>query len=101
MKVKSDQAGSSFLDLILLIQSSVDRLTLNYCTKNPPDTPNIPIMNYCTKNLPDTSNIPIILLHMNPDLSALPKNKLTLERKAVLAAEIFFLIWDRNKATTN
>ena len=101
MKVKSDQAGSSFLDLILLIQSSVDRLTLNYCTKNPPDTPNIPIMNYCTKNLPDTSNIPIISLHMNPDLSALPKNKLTLERKAVLAAEIFFLIWDRNKATTN
>ena len=101
MKVKSDQAGSSFLDLILLIQSSVDRLTLNYCTKNPPDTPNIPIMNYCTKNPPDTSNIPIISLHMNPDLSALPKNKLTLERKAVLAAEIFFLIWDRNKATTN
>ena len=92
MKVKSDQAGSSFLDLILLIQSSVDRLTLNYCTKNPPDTPNIPIMNYCTKNPPDTSNIPIISLHMNPDLSALPKNKLTLERKAVLAAEIFFLI---------
>ena len=101
MKVKSDQAGSSFLDLILLIQSSVDRLTLNYCTKNPPDTPNIPVMNYCTKNLPDTPNIPIISLHMNPDLSALPKNKLTLERKAVLAAEIFFLIWDRNKATTN
>ena len=101
MKVKSDQAGSSFLDLMLLIQSSVDRLTLNYCTKNPPDTPNIPIMNYCTKNPPDTSNIPIISLHMNPDLSALPKNKLTLERKAVLAAEIFFLIWDRNKATTN
>ena len=101
MKVKSDQAGSSFLDLILLIQSSVDRLTLNYCTKNPPDTPNIPVMNYCTKNPPDTSNIPIISLHMNPDLSALPKNKLTLERKAVLAAEIFFLIWDRNKATTN
>ena len=92
MKVKSDQAGSSFLDLILLIQSSVDRLTLNYCTKNPPDTPNIPVMNYCTKNPPDTSNIPIISLHMNPDLSALPKNKLTLERKAVLAAEIFFLI---------
>ena len=101
MKVKSDQAGSSFLDLILLIQSSVDRLTLNYCTKNPPDTPNIPVMNYCTKNPPDTSNIPIISLHMNPDLSALPKNKLTLERKAVLAAEIFFLILDRNKATTN
>ena len=101
MKVKSDQAGSSFLDLILLIQSSVDRLTLNYCTKNPPDTPNIPVMNYCTKNPPDTSNIPIISLHMNPDLSALSKNKLTLERKAVLAAEIFFLIWDRNKATTN
>ena len=85
MKVKSDQAGFSFLDLILLIQSSFDRLTLNYCTKNPPDT----------------SNIPIISLHMNPDLSALPKYKLTLERKAVLAAEIFFLIWDRNKATTN
>ena len=101
MKVKSDQAGFSFLDLILLIQPSVDRLTLNYCTKNPPDTPNIPIMNYCTKNPPDTSNIPIISLHMNPDLSALPKYKLTLERKAVLAAEIFFLIWDRNKATTN
>ena len=140
MKVKSDQAGFSFLDPILLIQSSVDRLTLNYCTKNPPDTPNIPIMNYCTKNPPDTSNIPImnyctknppdtpnipimnyctknppdtsnipimnyctknppdtpnipfISLHMNPDLSALPKYKLTLERKAVLAAEIFFLI---------
>ena len=101
MKVKSDQAGFSFLDLILLIQSSVDRLTLNYCTKNPHDTPNIPIMNYCTKNPPDTSNIPIISLHMNPDLSALPKYKLTLERKAVLAAETFFLIWDRNKATTN
>ena len=92
MKVKSDQAGFSFLDPILLIQSSVDRLTLNYCTKNPPDTPNIPIMNYCTQNPPDTPNIPIISLHMNPDLSALPKNKLTLERKAVLAAEIFFLI---------
>ena len=92
MKVKSDQAGFSFLDPILLIQSSVDRLTLNYCTKNPPDTPNIPIMNYCTKNPPDTPNIPFISLHMNPDLSALPKNKLTLERKAVLAAEIFFLI---------
>ena len=101
MKVKSDQAGFSFLDPILLIQSSVDRLTLNYCTKNPPDTPNIPIMNYCTQNPPDTPNIPFISLHMNPDLSALPKNKLTLERKAVLAAEIFFLIWDRNKATTN
>ena len=101
MKVKSDQAGFSFLDLILLIQSSVDRLTLNYCTKNPPDTPNIPIMNYCTKNPPDTLNIPIISLHMNPDLSALPKHKLTLERKAVLAAETFFLIWDRDKATTN
>ena len=92
MKVKSDQAGFSFLDPILLIQSSVDRLTLNYCTKNPPDTPNIPIMDYCTKNPPDTPNIPFISLHMNPDLSALPKNKLTLERKAVLAAEIFFLI---------
>ena len=26
--------------------------------------------------------------------------KLTLERKAVLAAEISFLVWDRNKATT-
>ena len=35
MKVKSDQAGLSFLDLILLIKSSVDRLTLDYCTKNP------------------------------------------------------------------
>ena len=43
MKVTSDQAGFSFLDLILLIQASVDRLTPNFCNKNPPDTPNIPI----------------------------------------------------------
>ena len=37
MKVTSDQTGFSFLDLILLIQASVDRLTPNFCNKNPPD----------------------------------------------------------------
>ena len=81
MKVKSDQAGLSFLELILLIKSSVDRLTLDYCTKTPPDTPNIPIES----------------LYMNSNLSALLTYKLTLERKAVLAAEISFLIWNRIK----
>ena len=79
MKVKSDQAGLSFLDLILLIKSSVDRLTLDYCTKTPPDTPNIPIES----------------LYMNSNLSALLTYKLTLE--AALAAEISFLIWNRIK----
>ena len=84
MKGKSNQAGFSFLDLILLMRDSVDRSTLNYCNENPPDTPNIPIESLC----------------MNPDLNALQTYKLALERKAVLAAEISFLIWDRNKATT-
>ena len=84
MKVMSNQAGFSFLDLILLIRDSVDRSTLNYCNKNPPDTLNIPFES----------------LYMNPDLNALLTYKLTLERKAVLATKISFLIWDRNKATT-
>ena len=61
-----------------------DRSTLNYCNKNPPDTPNIPIES----------------LLMNPDLNAPLTYKLTLERKTVLAAEIPFLIRDQNKATT-
>ena len=39
-------------------------------------------------------------LYMNRDLNALLTYKLTLERKAVLATKISFLIWDRNKATT-
>ena len=43
MKIKSDQAAFSFLDLILLIQASFDRLIVNYCDKNLPDTPNIPL----------------------------------------------------------
>ena len=84
MKVGSNQAGFSFLDLILLIRDSVDRSTLNYFNKSPPDTPNIPIES----------------LYMNPDLNALLMYKLTLEQKAVLATEISFLMWDRNKATT-
>ena len=84
MKVRSNQARFSFLDLILLIRDSVDRSTLNYCNKNPPDTPNIPIES----------------LLMNPDLNAPLTYKLTLERKTVLAAEIPFLIRDQNKATT-
>ena len=84
MKVRSNQAGFSFLDLILLIRDSVDRSTLNYCKMNPPDTPNIPIES----------------LYMNPDLNTLLTYKLTLERKAVLAAEFSFLIWDPKKATT-
>ena len=42
MKVRSTQAGFTFLDLILLIRDSVDRLTLNYRNKNPPKTPNEP-----------------------------------------------------------
>ena len=84
VKVKSDQVGFNFLDLILLIQASVEWLSLNYCNKNSYDTPNIPIAS----------------LSMNPDLNALVTYKLTLERKAVLAAEISLLIWDRNKATT-
>ena len=37
---------------------------------------------------------------MNTDLKALLTFKLTVERKAVLAAEISFSIWDQNKATT-
>ena len=78
MKVKSDQAGFNFLDLILLIQASFDRLTLNYCDKNQPDTPNIHIEWLC----------------VNPDLNALLTYKLTLERKATEIS------WDRNKATT-
>ena len=83
-KVGSNQAGFSFLDLILLIGDSVDRSTLNYFNKSPADTPNIPIES----------------LYMNPDLNALLMYKLTLEQKAVLATEISFLMWDRNKATT-
>ena len=63
MKVKSDQAGFSFLDLILLIQASFDQL----------------IMNYCDKSLPDTLNIPFKSLYMNPDLNALLTYKLNLE----------------------
>ena len=55
MKVKSGQAGFSFLDLILLIQASFHQL----------------IMNYCDKNLPDTLNIPFKSLYLNPDLNAL------------------------------
>ena len=84
VKVRSNKAGFSFLDLVLLIRDSVDQSTLNYCNKNPPNIPNIPIESLC----------------MNPDLNALLTYKLTLERKAVLAAEISFLIWNRNKATT-
>ena len=42
MKVRSTQAGFTFLDLILLIRDSVDRLTLNYRNKNPTKTPNEP-----------------------------------------------------------
>ena len=64
------------MDLILLIKASVDWLTLNYCTKNLPDTPNIYIES----------------LYLNTDLNALLTFKLTLEQKAVLAAEISFLI---------
>ena len=37
---------------------------------------------------------------MNAELNALLTYKLTLKRKAVLATEISFLMWDRNKATT-
>ena len=74
-KEKSDQAVFSFLDLNLLMPASSDRLTLNNCNKNPPDTPSIPIES----------------VNMNPDLNVL------LERKAVLAAEISFLVWDRKK----
>ena len=65
IKVGSNQAGFSFLDLILLIGDSVDRSTLNYCNKNPPDTPNIPIES----------------LYMNPDLNALLTYKLTMSGK--------------------
>ena len=75
-KVGSNQAGFSFLDLILLIRDSVDRSTLNYFNKSPPDTPNIPIES----------------LYMNPDFNALLMYKLTLEQKAVLATEISFLM---------
>ena len=47
MKVKSDQAGFSFLDLTLVIQTSIDRLTLNYyCNKNAADTPSTSILNH-------------------------------------------------------
>ena len=84
MKVRSHQAGFSFLDLILLIRDFVDRSTLNYSNKNPPDTPNVPIES----------------LYMNPDSNALLTYKLTWEQKAVMAAEISFLIWDWKKATT-
>ena len=84
MKVRSNLAGFTFLDLILFIRDSVHRPSPNYCNKNPPDTPNIPTES----------------LSMNPDLNALLTYKLTLERKAVLAAQISFLIWDQNKATT-
>ena len=80
MKVKSDRAGFSFLDLILLIQASFDRL----------------IMNYCDKNQPDTLNISFKSLYMNPDLNSLLTYKLNLEQRVVLAAEIS---WDRNKTT--
>ena len=75
MKVRSNLAGFTFLDLILLIRDSVHRSSLNYYNKNPPDTPNIPTES----------------LSMNPDLNALLSFKLTLERKAVLAAQISFL----------
>ena len=80
IKVGSNQAGFSFLDLILLIGDSVDRSTLNYCNKNPPDTPNIPIY--------------------EPRFERPPNVQVNHERKTVLAAEISFLVWDRNKATT-
>ena len=74
MKVKSDQA-----DIDKIFRRSLD-IGLLY-QKTPPDTPNIPIES----------------LHMNSNLSALLTYKLTLERKAVLAAEISFLIWNRIK----
>ena len=53
LKVRSTQAGFTFLDLILLIRDSVDRLTLNYRNKNPPKT-----LNYRNKNPPKTPNEP-------------------------------------------
>ena len=82
MKVKSDQAGLSFLDLILY-WSNLPSIAWHWIIvpKTPPDTPNIPIES----------------LYMNSNLSALLTYKLTLERKAVLAAEISFLIWNRIK----
>ena len=64
MKVRSTQAGFTFLDLILLIRDSVDRLILNYCNKNPPKTltyrnKNPPkTLNYRNKNPPKTPNEP-------------------------------------------
>ena len=73
IKVRSDQAGFSLLDHISLIQASVERFMLNYCNKNPPDTPNTPIES----------------LYMNPDLNALLTYKLTVERKAVFASFSF------------
>ena len=43
MKISSNQAGFSFLDLILWIRDSVDWSTLTRTkNKNPPDTPNNP-----------------------------------------------------------
>ena len=43
MKIRSNQAGFSFLDLILWIRDSVDWSTLTRTkNKNPPDTPNNP-----------------------------------------------------------
>ena len=73
IKVRSDKAGFSLLDHISLIQASVERFMLNYCNKNPPDTPNTPIES----------------LYMNPDLNALLTYKLTVERKAVFASFSF------------
>ena len=73
IKVRSDQAGFSLLDHISLIPASVERFMLNYCNKNPPDTPNTPIES----------------LYMNPDLNALLTYKLTVERKAVFASFSF------------
>ena len=57
MKEKSDQTVFSFLNLILLMQASVDRLTLNYCNKNPPDTPSIPIDSL--NRIPDFPNVQV------------------------------------------
>ena len=79
MKVKSDQA-----DIDKIFRRSLD-IGLLY-QKTPPDTPNIPIES----------------LYMNSNLSALLTYKLTLERKAVLAAEFLLPHMKSNqaKATT-
>ena len=78
MKIKSDQAAFSFLDLILLIQaSSVDSELL-------------------WQEPTWHSEYSFRVLYMNPDLSALLTYKLNLEQRVVLAAEIS---WDRNKTT--